>query len=163
MSAWLREVNAGNWCSLSMPVSQRRRYKRGSSQTFMENSGPCHFLPSVPKTSQAARLIPPVVQPEHIVLKEHQPLADWFYSGFFRQFSEDNGQFASLFCVQPWLDVPAMGSSLVVTDLSGDTDVPAGLRTVAELWWQHRRDCPVEWTAPEDLLSAIAAQANRPV
>ena len=82
---------------------------------------------------------------------------------FFNRFPEANGQFASLFCVQPWLDVPAMGSSLVVTDFSDNPDIAAGMQEVAKEWWARRRECSVEWTAPSDLMNAIASLPHRPV
>ena len=70
---------------------------------------------------------------------------------------------SSFFCVQPWLDMKAVHSSLVVVSRSENARVESTLRDIANDLWQHRSDFHVDWVDPHDLVSMVLAEQYRPV
>src|SRR5581483_11335042 len=64
----------------------------------------------------------PVIFPAEVSGSNEEPMQS-IHAAMYRRFPEDAGQYASVFCVQPWLDIAPMGSSLVVTDLRNDSGV----------------------------------------
>lgn len=104
----------------------------------------------------------PLIFPPEASSTSQQPMQT-IMNDLLSRYSEDRGQYASLFCVQPWLDIPSMGSSLVVTDFTADPGVARGLEQAAAFWWSRRRDCEVNWTGPEDLMDSIGRSPGRPV
>jgi microcystin degradation protein MlrC len=70
---------------------------------------------------------------------------------------------SSLFYVQPWLDMKGVNSSLVVVSRSESKEVAATLRNVAEELWVRRNEFNVDWTTPDDLVTAVLEEKDRPV
>jgi microcystin degradation protein MlrC len=70
---------------------------------------------------------------------------------------------SSFFCVQPWLDLDAMASSLVVVAATEDPQVAACLRKIAQRLWDRRRELEMDWVEPQDLLDAVRRAPSRPV
>jgi len=79
------------------------------------------------------------------------------------QFNESQGIYASLFCVQPWLDFVPVGGSVVVTQFGEDDSTPAKMKAVAKLLWEGRHGFRVPWVQPECLLDCIRRISSRPV
>jgi microcystin degradation protein MlrC len=79
------------------------------------------------------------------------------------EFRETDGEFAFLFCVQPWLDFTPVASCLTVTQFGSAESVPARMRTLAERLWSIRKEFGVDWVAPENLVERIQAAAAPPV
>jgi microcystin degradation protein MlrC len=65
--------------------------------------------------------------------------------------------------VQPWLDMKGVNSSLVVVSRSESKEVAAPLRNVAEELWVRRNEFNVDWTTPDDLVTAVLEEKDRPV
>jgi microcystin degradation protein MlrC len=70
---------------------------------------------------------------------------------------------SSFFCVQPWLDVETVNSSLVVVARTESAKVPATLQSIGAELWNRRNEFHVDWIAPEDLVSRVLAEDSRPV
>ncbi len=70
---------------------------------------------------------------------------------------------ASVFCVQPWLDVPDLASAVVViTD--GDADAAeAGVRALGQSYWSTRHRFRVELHSPEQAIRLAIAEGKGPV
>ncbi|MEO8128107.1 MAG: MlrC C-terminal domain-containing protein, partial [Bryobacteraceae bacterium] len=79
-----------------------------------------------------------------------------------REFADAEGSYATLFCVQPWLDFVPVCSSIVVTDFSGQ-DMSGRLRKLAEHLWTLRRDFGTAWLEPAALGETILGSKRRPV
>src|SRR5260370_18823038 len=47
---------------------------------------------------------------------------------------------SSFFCVQPWLDIPEVASSLVVVARSANDAIPTKMRSVARQLWDRRKE-----------------------
>jgi microcystin degradation protein MlrC len=70
---------------------------------------------------------------------------------------------SSFFCVQPWLDMKEVSSSLVVVARSENAEVPATLRNIAGELWDRRSEFQVEWISPDNLVPQVLAEKSRPV
>ena len=70
---------------------------------------------------------------------------------------------SSFFCVQPWLDMKEVSSSLVVVARSENAGIPATLRNIAQELWNRRSEFQVEWIAPGNLVPEVLAEKSRPV
>lgn len=70
---------------------------------------------------------------------------------------------SSFFCVQPWLDVETVNSSLVVVARTESAEVPAILQSIGAELWNRRNEFHVDWVAREDLVSRVLAEDSRPV
>jgi microcystin degradation protein MlrC len=70
---------------------------------------------------------------------------------------------SSFFCVQPWLDVETVNSSLVVVARAESAEAPATLQSIGAELWNRRDEFHVDWVAPEDLVSRVLAERSRPV
>lgn len=91
-------------------------------------------------------------EPMRTVMKE---LADGF--------SESEGLYATLFCVQPWLDFAPVGGSLVVTQFGANHDAASKIKRIAQHLWTARRDFRVDWVQPQDLIARMERAKSRPV
>jgi len=80
-----------------------------------------------------------------------------------REFAPGEFLSSSFFCVQPWLDIEEVSSSLVVVASSEDPRVPLKMRRLAQRLWDQRRGFDVEWVAPDDLVDRILREKTRPV
>jgi microcystin degradation protein MlrC len=79
-------------------------------------------------------------------------------------FLESAGDYASLFCVQPWLDFSPVSSNLVLSQFGGPKrDTAARMRELAASVWATRRQFQIEWVSPDDLVNRIQATGLRPV
>jgi microcystin degradation protein MlrC len=78
-------------------------------------------------------------------------------------FAEANGDHASLFCVQPWLDFTPVTSSLTITQFGEERDVTELMKTLASKLWKIRDSFVIDWVSPTDLLSKIETIPERPV
>jgi microcystin degradation protein MlrC len=70
---------------------------------------------------------------------------------------------ASFFCVQPWLDVKEVASSLVVVSRSSDEQIPLRIQGIAQKLWRRRGEFVVDWSAPGDLVRRVLQERHRPV
>ncbi|HLI34892.1 MAG TPA: M81 family metallopeptidase [Terriglobia bacterium] len=70
---------------------------------------------------------------------------------------------ASFFCVQPWLDVRDVSSSLVVIARSADDEIPLRMRKIAGELWNRRDEFEVDWVDPHDLVRRALENDRRPV
>ena len=80
-----------------------------------------------------------------------------------QEFPEEQGSYATLFCVQPWLDFVPVTSSLVVTDFSDRRHPAMAIREIAEQLWSVRRDFQTDWVSPPNLFARICRLNARPV
>jgi microcystin degradation protein MlrC len=80
-----------------------------------------------------------------------------------REFVEGQGSYATLFCVQPWLDFVPVTSSLVVTDFDGRRGLSEPMREIAEQLWAMRRDFETDWISAPNLFARISRSNARPV
>jgi microcystin degradation protein MlrC len=69
----------------------------------------------------------------------------------------------SLFPVQPWLDVPAVGFAVTVTAEQGDSAAPALSELLADEAWAARAEFAVELVSPEDAIERARTARSRPV
>ena len=76
---------------------------------------------------------------------------------------DSSGTFATLFCVQPWLDFAAVASSLVVTEFVTDPRTGNRLKEWAARLWSMRMLFRTEWVSPETLAGVIRSSPTRPV
>ena len=79
------------------------------------------------------------------------------------EFREADATYATLFCVQPWLDFEPVRSTLVVTQFGPDPGLAARMHRIAASFWSVSRQCEVQWTSPEHLLETVYAIKERPV
>ena len=79
------------------------------------------------------------------------------------ELSEHNGSFASIFCVQPWLDFTPVNSSIALTTFDTDAEVIAKLRRLAQQYWDIRSACQVDWVPFARLSERMAESANYPL
>jgi len=70
---------------------------------------------------------------------------------------------SSFFCVQPWLDVTGVASSLVIVAEAENPRIPARMQEIAQELWDRRADFRVDWVAPEDLVARVRQSQSRPV
>ena len=80
-----------------------------------------------------------------------------------REFPEEQGTYATLFCVQPWLDFQPVSSSLLITDFGGRRDLSLPMREIAEELWAVRWDFQTDWIRPQNLFDSISRTNARPV
>ncbi len=80
-----------------------------------------------------------------------------------REFPDDRGTYATLFCVQPWLDFVPVSSGLLVTDFSGRTDLALPMQAIAQQLWSVRRDFHTDWISAPNLVENIRRVKDRPV
>lgn len=78
-------------------------------------------------------------------------------------FDEAAGDYATLFCVQPWLDFAPVSSSLVVTQFGSGSSTAERMRDLAAHLWSIRREFSTDWTSEADLIERIQRSAARPV
>jgi microcystin degradation protein MlrC len=70
---------------------------------------------------------------------------------------------ASVFCVQPWLDLPDLASGVLVTT-DGDPELAAATaRELAHRYWAARRSFHVELHSPEEAIALARSEAPGPV
>ena len=70
---------------------------------------------------------------------------------------------ASFFCVQPWLDVKAVGSSLAVVSRFPDEQIPLRMQNIAHELWRRRGEFGVDWSTPGDVVRRVLQERHRPV
>ncbi|MGH9627042.1 MAG: M81 family metallopeptidase [Bryobacteraceae bacterium] len=70
---------------------------------------------------------------------------------------------ASLFFVQPWLDLSAVAGCITITDFTEDAQVPGKMAALAQRLWDLRRDFEVPWVDADDLVARVDSEAARPV
>ena len=78
-------------------------------------------------------------------------------------FRESEGNYATLFLVQPWLDLKGVSSCLAVTQVDSEMAINGRMHEVAKRLWSIRRQLEVDWLGPEQLIGAIHASASRPI
>ena len=104
----------------------------------------------------------PLVTPCEQFLTDSGPMHEWF--SIARRMEEDDAVIdVSLFAVQPWIDVPEFGWSVVVTT---DNDPKLADRLCYELAqhaWTHRNEFYVMKYEPADAVRHAAAAAQGPV
>ena len=84
--------------------------------------------------------------------------------GLVSTFDEHKGQFASLFCVQPWLDLPTLSSSLVLTLLDESTEsIMRDLCSIAQTLWNIRAEFNVDWSTPKELMREVLSTNLKPM
>ena len=79
------------------------------------------------------------------------------------EFPESEGQYATLFCVQPWLDFDPVASSLAVTQFGSHPGVMERMREAAAHLWALRREFNIEWVSPENLVGGVSSNSTRPI
>lgn len=70
---------------------------------------------------------------------------------------------ANLYPVQPWLDVPQLGSSVVVTTNGGPATANALADALADLLWDRRDRCSDVRLPPAEIARRVAAATATPV
>jgi microcystin degradation protein MlrC len=80
-----------------------------------------------------------------------------------REFSDQQGCYATLFCVQPWLDFKPVAGSVVVTDFSGREDIPGRMQDIAKQLWAVRRNFQSDWISPEGIVEKVLQSNAKPV
>ena len=70
---------------------------------------------------------------------------------------------SSFFCVQPWLDVTGVASSLVVVADAEEPKIPAGMLEIAQELWDRRNEFGVDWVEPQNLLAKVRQFQARPI
>ena len=104
----------------------------------------------------------PLLAPPQSATTDRSPIKD-VIDELDRALPSDLVLSSSFFCVQPWLDLKDLSSSLVVVARSESPAIPETLRGIASELWNRRREFDTNWTAPEDLISQIDAEKSRPV
>ena len=104
----------------------------------------------------------PLLAPPQSATTDQPPIKD-ILNRLDRELPGDIVLSSSLFYVQPWLDMKAVNSSLVVVSRSASKEVAATLRNVAEELWARRGELNVDWTSPDDLVAAVLKEKSRPV
>ena len=108
------------------------------------------------------RLAIPMLLPPQVSSTGEEPLQS-VVAAIAAAFDESAGRDASLFNVQPWLDVAGASGSLVVTDFSPNSDVPEKLVELGHALWARRSEFQVPWVGPEALIEGIRRSPERPV
>ena len=104
----------------------------------------------------------PLVTPCEQFMTEAGPMRDWF--ALARSIEEQPGVLdASLFPVQPWLDVPHFGWSVVVTTDGQPRQAHKLCQDLADHAWSHRSDFFVTKLTPSEAVRHAAAAEHRPV
>ena len=80
-----------------------------------------------------------------------------------RSFPEEQGSYASIFCVQPWLDFTPVYGTVVVTECEPQESTARLMIELARRLWNIRREFKTDWIQPDDLMGRVRAEANRPV
>jgi len=70
---------------------------------------------------------------------------------------------ASFFCVQPWLDIDQVASSLVVVTPGPDPSVPSKMRAIAQTLWDRRSQVEVNWIEPAEVVERVLRDTSKPV
>lgn len=104
----------------------------------------------------------PLLAPPQSATTDRAPIKD-IVERLDRELPSDVVLCSSFFCVQPWLDMKEVSSSLVVVARSENACVPATLRSFAEELWNRRSEFHVEWIAPDNLVPQVLAEKSRPV
>lgn len=104
----------------------------------------------------------PFIAPPQSAATDRAPLKDALL-----ELDQDLASFdiasASFFCVQPWLDVPEMGSSFVIASKEPSPEISAVVQRAAQRLWHRRAELEVEWVQPENLLDRLGAFPAGPV
>jgi microcystin degradation protein MlrC len=104
----------------------------------------------------------PVIAPPQIATTDQPPIKD-----VMAFLDSDSGSeyilSASFFCVQPWLDMEGVSSSVVVVASMPDPKIPAKMRRIGQFFWDNRNELQVNWTAPDELISRVLSETCRPV
>jgi len=104
----------------------------------------------------------PLLAPPQSATTDQPPVKD-IVERLDRDLPSDVVLSSSFFCVQPWLDMKEVSSSLVVVARSENADVPATLRDIAGELWNRRSEFHVDWIAPDQLVPQVRAEKSRPV
>jgi microcystin degradation protein MlrC len=104
----------------------------------------------------------PLLAPPQSATTDQPPVQD-IVERLDRELPSDVVLSSSFFCVQPWLDMKDVNSSLVVVTRRENGGVPATLRNIAEELWNRRGEFHVEWIAPGHLVPEVLAEKSRPV
>jgi microcystin degradation protein MlrC len=104
----------------------------------------------------------PLLAPPQSATTENAPIKEVIQQ-LDRDFAAGDFLSSSFFCVQPWLDIGEVSSSLVVVASSADPRVPLKMRRLAQWLWNQRAQFEVEWTAPDDLVERVLREKSRPV
>ena len=104
----------------------------------------------------------PFLAPPQIATTEDPPLKNVMQQ-LDHEFSSGELLSSSFFCVQPWLDIEEVASSLVVVASSANPRIPLKMQHLAQWLWDQRAEFRVDWVAPEDLVQRVLQEKPRPV
>lgn len=111
------------------------------------------------KPGMAVTKVPMLVPPENAGT-DRGPLSElWGEAQAWER--GDEGRLASIFTVQPWLDVPELGCAVVTVGPGGDDGVEAD--ALARGLWERRRRFTVPLAAPEEAVERALASSEGPV
>ena len=135
-------------------IDMRETGRRGAALLFQLLGDRAHPVMAYQKL--------PLVTPCEQFMTDAGPMSTWF--GWARQMEEQTGVIdVSLFPVQPWIDVPEFGWSVVVTT-DDEPDLAHGLgRELAQHAWDHRSEFFVEKYEPADAVRHAASASKGPV
>lgn len=104
----------------------------------------------------------PLIAPPQIATTDRSPIKD-IYELMERIFGSSDVLSASFFCVQPWLDMETVASSLVVVAPRPNAETPAKIRRIGQYLWDHRNELQMDWTSPDDLIRTVLHQTHHPI
>lgn len=104
----------------------------------------------------------PLLAPAQSATTDQPPVLD-VIEELNHQFPASDYLAVSFFCVQPWLDIDEVASSLVVVTSATDPSVSSKIQTIAQTLWNRRSQFEVEWVAPADLVGKVVEDASHPV
>ena len=104
----------------------------------------------------------PLVTPCEGFLTANPPMKDW-HDLARRAEEEGRARDVSLFAVQPWLDVPELGWSVVVLADEKDHDAEKLADELAQHAWQHREEFYFPKYEPAEAVRLAAAHPEGPV
>jgi len=104
----------------------------------------------------------PLLSPAQSATTDRPPIRD-ILDQLDRQFPPSSTLGSSFFCVQPWLDVDGVASSLLVVTPAADPAVPPKMQVIAQMLWDRRAEFDMVWVEPEDLVDGVLREGWRPV
>jgi microcystin degradation protein MlrC len=104
----------------------------------------------------------PFLAPPQAATTDSVPLKELF-ANLDESLREFGSVSSSFFCVQPWLDIEEMSSSLLVVAESRCPQIAEATRHLASRLWEQRSEFEVEWVSPESLLSKLEQFPPGPV
>jgi microcystin degradation protein MlrC len=104
----------------------------------------------------------PLIAPPQSATTDRTPMKDVF-DLMGSEFGFADVLSTSFFCVQPWLDMDGVASSLVVVASRPDAEIPSTMRKIGQYLWDHRNELQMEWVSPDDLVRTVMQETYRPV